>query len=108
MQKRTFTLFCLLLLSGCETTRLQPQSEDVRLRWDSAEQFKTCEEKGVMTGSEGSWYSFWFISNEDLTEGAINNLKNKASERGANTVNLYSPQSFSTSVTLMGNAYHCP
>ncbi|WP_299015993.1 DUF4156 domain-containing protein [uncultured Photobacterium sp.] len=108
MQLRTIAVIFILLLTGCETTQLQPNGESIRIRWNASEQFNACEEKGMVIGSEGSWYSFWFISNEALTEGAINSVKNQAAQHGANTINLYSLQSFSTSVTLMGNAYHCP
>lgn len=100
--------FCSLLLLGCETTALHSHSENVRIRWDASVQLEKCTEKGVVIGSEGSWYSFWFISNKALTGGALNDLKNQAAKRGANTVDLYSPQDFGTSVTLMGNAYDCP
>ncbi|MCW8328122.1 DUF4156 domain-containing protein [Photobacterium sp. SDRW27] len=97
-----------LLLMGCETTELYSHSENVRIRWDASERLESCIDKGTVIGSEGSWYSFWFISNKALTDGALNDLKNQAAELGANTVDLYSPKPFGTSVTLMGNAYHCP
>jgi len=97
-----------LLLVGCETTELYSHSENVRIRWDAPEQLEQCTEKGTVIGSEGSWYSFWFISNKALTDGALNDIKNQAAQRDANTVDLYAPKSFGTSVTLMGNAYHCP
>ncbi|MBC7005886.1 DUF4156 domain-containing protein, partial [Photobacterium sp. BZF1] len=52
-------------------------------------------------------YNYWFISDRDLTQGALNQLRNQAAALGANTVSLYSPPDFSTSVTLIGNAYYC-
>lgn len=107
MKYNAFVGFASLLLIGCETTELYSSSENVRIRWDASEQLEVCTEKGTIIGSEGSWYSFWFISNKALTDGALNDLKNQAAQRGANTVDLYNPKPFGTSVTLMGNAYHC-
>jgi len=100
--------FCILVLVGCETTQLHDHSQSIQIRWDAPEQLEGCTDKGTIIGSEGSWYSFWFISNRALTDGALNDMKNQAAQRGANTVDLYSPQDFGTSVTLLGNAYDCP
>nr|WP_255725103.1 DUF4156 domain-containing protein [Photobacterium sp. OFAV2-7] len=98
----------MLLLTGCETTHLHTHSENVRIRWNATTLLETCTDKGTVIGSEGRWYSYLFISNRALTKGALNDLKNQAAQRGANTVDLYHPQAFGTSVTLLGNAYDCP
>ena len=108
MLNKTLVGCCMLILVGCETTQLHSDSNSVRIRWDAAEQLEGCSDKGTIIGSEGSWYSFWLISNRALTDGALNDIKNQAAQRGANTVDLYSPQNFGTSVTLLGNAYNCP
>ncbi|MGR5146778.1 DUF4156 domain-containing protein [Photobacterium alginatilyticum] len=106
--RRGVGLILLLLLAGCETTRPYAHSESIRIRWNASEQLEACTDKGTVIGSEGHWYSYWFISNRALTKGALNDLKNQAVQRGANTVDLYHPQAFGTSVTLLGNAYDCP
>lgn len=107
MHKKALIGLCTFLLLGCETTQLR-SSQDVHITWNSPPRLEACIAKGTVIGSEGSWYSFWFISNRDLMDGALNDIKNQATERGANTVDLNSPQPFGTSVTLLGNAYACP
>ena len=108
MHHKILTGLCALLLLGCETTELHSRSQDVRLTWDTPPNLQACTEKGTVIGSEGTWYNFWFFSNKDLMDGALNDIKNQAAGRGANTIDLYPFPPFDTSVTLMGNAYRCP
>ncbi|MDO6679581.1 DUF4156 domain-containing protein [Pseudomonadota bacterium] len=82
------------------------QSEHVQILWQG-QQLDDCQLKGPIIGSQGHWYDYLFISNKDLTQGAINQLRNEALTLGANTVYLLKPQSFTTSVTILGNAYNC-
>ena len=94
-------------LAGCSTSPLLADANQVSLTWDANDKLNTCERRGTLIGSQGSWYNYWFISDRDLTQGALNQLRNQAAGLGANTVSLYSPPDFSTSVTLIGNAYYC-
>jgi len=66
-----------------------------------------CEFIGEVTGSEGHWYSDWFISSKLLVQGAMNDLKNNAYEKGGNIVIVYHEFDFATSVTLLGQTYKC-
>jgi hypothetical protein len=67
----------------------------------------TCEFLGEVIGSEGHWYSYWFISNPAMVQSAINGLKNSAFVKGGNVVIVYGDLDFTTSVTLLGQAYKC-
>ena len=96
-----------MALVGCSTSPLLADASRVAITWDANDIQNTCERRGTLIGSQGSWYNFWLISDRDLTQGALNQLRNQAAELGANTVSLYSPPDFSTSVTLIGNAYYC-
>lgn len=97
-----------LFLAGCSIVPLAPEAQAVIVTWDTRDAINTCERRGTFVGSQGTWYNFWFISDHDLTIGAINQLRNQSSQAGANTLSLYNPPVFSTSVTLIGNAYLCP
>ncbi|MDD9196260.1 DUF4156 domain-containing protein [Aliivibrio sp. S3MY1] len=102
-------LLSLFLLSGCQLTTqpMNDKSETIALHYhDSVAQ--GCTEVGTVTGSEGHWYTFFFISNKDLMIAAVNDMKNEAQTLGANTVVLQDPMAFNTSVTLLGSAYTCP
>lgn len=102
-------MLSLFLLSGCQLTTqpMSDKSETIALHYnDNAAQ--GCTEMGTVTGSEGHWYTFFFISNKDLMIAAVNDVKNEAQTLGANTVVLQDPVAFNTSVTLLGSAYTCP
>ncbi|EGU48233.1 hypothetical protein VII00023_21002 [Vibrio ichthyoenteri ATCC 700023] len=66
-----------------------------------------CEWLGEVTGSEGHWYSYLFFPNDVLVQGALHDIKNRAKQLGADTVFMITPQDFSTSFTVVGNAYQC-
>ncbi|MDO6610758.1 DUF4156 domain-containing protein [Shewanella sp. 1_MG-2023] len=97
----------ILSLTGCITTP-EMNSEHVAVLWSEQGDMDICELKGTLIGSQGHWYDYLFITNKDLTQGAINQLRNDALTLGANTVFLYKPKVFTTSVTLLANAYTCP
>lgn len=67
----------------------------------------SCEFVGEVIGSEGHWYSFWFVSNALMVQGAINDLKNSVHAIGGNIVIVHDNFDFTTSVTLLGQAYAC-
>ena len=108
MKRNLMIVMVSLFLFGCETTPLNNESKEIQVVWNNSEQISQCTHKETIISSEGHWYTFLFIDNQELTEGALNALKNRASALGANTIDLYAPRTFSTSVTLMGNAYVCP
>ncbi len=66
-----------------------------------------CIHSGEVIGSEGHWYTCLFISNSNRTQGAINDLRNRAHDMGANTVIVHDNIRFATSTTLPGLADNC-
>ena len=67
----------------------------------------SCQFLGEVIGSEGHWYSYWFISNTLMVQNAINDLKNSVYAKGGNVAAVYRDMAFTTSVTLLGQAYKC-
>jgi hypothetical protein len=61
-----------------------------------------CHYLGEVIGSEGHWYNYLFISNRKLTQGALNDMYNRA-----NVVYVSDDINFATSVTFYGQAYFC-
>ena len=73
----------------------------------------TCKTLGLITGKGGGTFGGAYVSNEDLIEFAMNDLRNKAAELGATHIRHDPPQLGSgegttTSVTMTGTAYDCP
>ena len=101
-------LFCLIL-SGCsliEITEVHQDAKEVRM-YDGYEHVEACRYVREVIGTEGSWYNYLFISNKDLTQGAVNDLKNGVLALNANTVHVHTNMGFATSVTILGQAYQC-
>ncbi|MCC2522700.1 DUF4156 domain-containing protein [Vibrio coralliilyticus] len=100
----------LALLAGCTTpiSQLNKDASDVQIRMDSSFDPANCQWQGDLTGSEGHWYTYLFYPNDVMVQGAVNQIKNRASQLGANTVYMTSPQDFTTSFTILGSAYNCP
>ncbi len=106
----------LLLLAICYTLtscslldihQLDKNANNVKI-YDDFDQVKHCQYMGELVGSEGNWYSFFFISNTELTLASIADLKNKALAIGANSIHVEEHMGFNTSVTFLGHAYECP
>lgn len=106
MTTRLSLLFLVLLLASCGVATLKPEAAHVEI---TAEPVKsnTCQYLGEVIGSEGHWYTFLFIANRVLMQAAIDDLRNQAAAKGADTVFIDEPHVFSTSVTLLGLAYRC-
>lgn len=97
----------LLLLGGCSVIQLKPEADQVRLHFDH-DPAAECKFIGEAVGTHGNIVTFLFIPNDVLVESAINDIKNKAREHGADTVYLMRNQlNFSSSVTLLGQMYRC-
>lgn len=102
------SLFSILLLLGaCANLPLEKEAAAVRIYFSPFE--KTgCEYKGEVVGSDGNMLTFWFISNTDLVQGALNDLRNDAHHLGGDTVFILREQlSFTTSTTFLGSVYRC-
>ena len=107
-------LLTVLLLSSCSYENVKhPDNKPVRLIFKyelgivAADSTPECRYLGEVIGSEGHWYTYLFISNKDLTQGALNDIYNQANALGANVVFISDDISFVTSVTFYGQAYHC-
>ena len=101
--------FLATMILGCTslTTPLDQQAKLVHLRMDSGFNVEDCLWLGEVTGSEGHWYSYLFFPNDLLVQGALHDMKNRAKKLGADTVYMITPQDFTTSFTVVGNAYQC-
>jgi len=107
--KQVLLLLCYLSLSSCsllDTQQLHDNTRQIQVV-SNYEQIKGCRYISELVGSEGHWYTFFFISNTELTHASINDLKNQASEVGANIVYVEEHMGFGTSVTFLGQAYYC-
>lgn len=111
-------VLCLALalgLGGCAATSLNPGAQRVMVTKTEAP--TGCVYMGSVVGEQGGSLTGAYTSNANLAEGALNDMKNKAHEMGANYVVLENTQAGSThskgtggqtDVTHMGNAFKCP
>lgn len=108
MKKILACLFCLSLTSCSllSTHQIQQDANQVRL-YEEYSVIEECRFIQEIIGTEGHWYNHLFISNKTLIQAAINDLKNQAWALGADTVLLNSNLLFTSSVTLVGQAYSC-
>ncbi len=105
----------VLLLTACTSyTRPDENAGKVRLLYASQGMEPArvlhgyqCSMKGEVIGSEGHWYNYLFMTNANMMQGALNNLKNNALKKGANTVVIFQDVDFVTSVTFVGQSYNC-
>ena len=107
---KNLSLLFTITLSSCsflEVNKIKPGNEVVRLYSDE-EKVRNCTFINEVIGTQGHWYDYLFISNKNLTQGAINDLKSQARELGANSVHIHTNMAFKTSVTILGQAYRCP
>ena len=98
-------------ISSCAPVQLHPDNKPVRLVFHNEIMLSKitpdCDYMGPITSSYGHWYNYLFISNTDLTNGAIDDMYNIANKRGANVIYINNNIDFATSVTLLGQAYDC-
>lgn len=111
LSKAASILLVSIFLSSCAPIQLHPDNQPVRLVfYNEVNLTKTtpdCDYIGSIVSSYGRWYNYLFISNIDLTYGAIDDMQNQANEAGANVVYINKNIDFVTSVTLLGQAYNC-
>ncbi len=111
--------FVPFLLLGCAATQLRPGAEGVFVT--HAQPPEQCRFVTTLVGEEGGSLTGPLTSNKHLAEGAVNDLKNQAYEKGANYVVLETTTAGDTvsggrrgmsggqtDVTHMGNAFVCP
>lgn len=111
LYKTAFTILISLFITSCAPIQLYPDNKPVRLFFYNevrlTEDTSSCVYIGPVVSSYGNWYNYLFISNTDLTAGAIDDMYNKANEVDANVVYINTNINFATSVTLLGQAYNC-
>jgi len=72
-----------------------------------------CQALGYVVGHGGGTFGGGLISNEELIEYAMNDLRNKAAELGGNYIQHDPPtlgqgDGTTTTATITGTAYRCP
>jgi uncharacterized protein YbjQ (UPF0145 family) len=123
MKTPLFWLFAACIASpfatGCAATALNPGADRVLVTHMPPP--KDCRFAGTVIGDQGGSLTGPLTSNHNLAEGAVNDMKNKAQEMGANYVVLETTTAGNTisgngrhlsggqtDVTHMGNAFVCP
>jgi hypothetical protein len=108
------TLAALVALAagsaGCATSALSPSGSRVAATRNPPP--TDCVSLKYIVGKGGGAFGGGAIANEDLIEYAMNDLRNKAAEVGANYVQHDPPQLGSregttTTATITGTAYKC-
>jgi len=99
-----------LFATGCSTPALSPQGASVAVSRNPAP--ATCTAAGYIVGEGGGTFGGAWVSNDDLVNYAMNDLRNKAANLGATYVQSDPPQLGSgkgttTTVTITGTAYRC-
>jgi hypothetical protein len=113
-------ILVLLSATGCRTAGLSPsgaqvatsQSAPLDSGWDPA----SCRSLGYVVGRGGGSFSGGWLTNEDLIAYAMNDLRNRAANLGANFIQHDSPTmgqagnnngTTTTTATISGTAYIC-
>ncbi|KLV07432.1 membrane protein [Photobacterium aquae] len=96
----------LVALSGCVTFPTA-ESRQVKVLWNDSDALRGCEHLGTVIGSEGHFYDYWLHADKDMVWGAVNQMRIKTAAQGGDTLYLYEPFGFMSSVTMMGNVYRC-
>ena len=121
-KKVGFVLTLSLIIQGCSSIPLTPGAEKVIVTRNPAP--KGCKFLGTVVGSQGNFFTGTYTSNKNLAEGALNDIRNKGLELGANYVQIETDRagvtgsggsgsgggafsSHQTDVTQTGNAYRC-
>ena len=107
-------------LTGCKTATLSQPGSTVRISpsapVDQGFDPRSCQPLGYLVGRGGGSFGGGYISNDNLIKYAMNDLRNQASELGANYVQHDSPQLgesgthgnvATTTATVSGTAYRC-
>jgi hypothetical protein len=119
MNPRPFSLVVVTVLAaaaalgatGCSTPALSPQGAQVAVTRNAPP--PDCATVAYLVGEGGGTFGGGWIKNDQLVDYAMNDLRNKASAKGANYVQSDAPQLGSgkgttTTATITGTAYRCP
>ncbi len=110
--KTTLVILSSVFVVACAVIQPHPDNKPVRLVFYNeinlvSGEIPECRYLSSIVSSDGHWYNYLFISNTNLTLGAINDMYNKANAIGANVIYINDNIDFATSVTLLGQAYNC-
>jgi|GEM_PF-231897 len=108
-----------ILLEACSSTPLNPSASKVVVS-EIPPIGANCKLLGQITGHQGNFVSGEWTSNEELEKGALNDLKNKAADMGANYLEILTTRqggtgavgavvgfNDETNITNSANAYKC-
>ena len=112
------TLWCVVLLAACNTAQLSGPGAQVATSTSAPSDFgyvpSSCKGLGYLVGRGGGSFSGSFLTNESLVEYAMNDLRNKAADLGANYLQHDTPQlgvpgddGATSTATVSGTAYFC-
>ena len=101
-------MFVIFLLSGCSAKNiLTSDAKNIRI-YDRLPTNINCEYIDEIIGSEANIFTFFFMSNGDMTAGARADLRNQATRLGGNTVEIQTADFIYTSSTVfIGHVYTC-
>lgn len=99
-----------VLSSGCSTEDLSETGAKVVASRNAPAQ--TCQQLGFVVGHGGGSFGGGFISNDDLIEYAMNDLRNRTADLGGNYVQYDTPtmgdgDGTTTTATVSGTAFRC-
>ena len=110
LYKIAFIMVISIGCLACTSVRLHEDNKPVQITLSEVELEdmldRGCEYRGFLVSSYGNWYNYLFLSNMQLSSGAMDDMYNKANEVGANVVYVRNID-FTTSVTYIGEAYYC-
>ncbi len=100
----------LVLSSACSTEDLSTEGARVVASRNAPD--PSCTQVGFVVGHGGGTFGGEFISNDDLIEYAMNDLRNQTAELGADYVQYDTPtlgegDGTTTTATVSGTAYRC-
>jgi Domain of unknown function (DUF4156) len=106
-----FALAALFSLGACATADLNAAGAKVAMV--RAPLGTECQPVGYLVGKGGGTFGGGLVSNEALIEYAMNDLRNKAGQKGATHVQVDPPQlgqgdGTTTTATVTGTSYKCP
>ena len=112
------SLTCFIF--GCAATKLDFPGKDVVVIPSTQQLPKDCKFLAQVIGNQGNFFTGAWTSNANMAVGAMNDMRNKAYELGANYVQMLTNQASitgsdglvggsiqQTNVTNIGNAYKC-
>src|SRR5688572_25890931 len=76
----------LMLTPACSAIQIKPGAYRVLVSKNPAQ--AGCKYLGTVVGSQGNFFTGSWTSNKNLSEGAMNELKNRAHDLGGNYVQI--------------------